>query len=438
VINTRTIVLLLAALGLLVILPLFLSPNLLNAAIKMMIAALFALAFTLAMGQAGMLSFGHAAYYGLGAFAALHLMRAVEHKLFGFPTPLIPLAGALAGFVFGLAFGWFATQRTGVYFSMVTLALAELLFTLAPTWNSVFGGESGISTIRGPSWGINFGSDADVYYLTLGWFVVSAWCMWAFTKTPVGRLALALRDNEQRVRFLGFNTHVARTLIFAISCLFTGVAGALLAIANEAANYTIFSAQASANVVLQTFIGGSGTFFGPALGAMIMTFFARITSDLTRSWLLYQGLIFVLVMLFAPQGLGGLVDLHARKVRADGWKHLVAPYLLCLAVGLLLIAGLVFVIESIHVVLTDAYLAKRTAAKGEWVPYELFGQSFEPFSALTWAIPVVLLVLGGGLLPLARRITARTWLAATRDVRDETLAPSVTSAPGAVDQGARP
>ena len=437
-INTRTIVLLLAALGLLVILPLFLSPNLLNAAIKMMIAALFALAFTLAMGQAGMLSFGHAAYYGLGAFAALHLMRAVEHKLFGFPTPLIPLAGALAGFVFGLAFGWFATQRTGVYFSMVTLALAELLFTLAPTWNSVFGGELGISTIRGPSWGINFGSDADVYYLTLGWFVVSAWCMWAFTKTPVGRLALALRDNEQRVRFLGFNTHVARTLIFAISCLFTGVAGALLAIANEAANYTIFSAQASANVVLQTFIGGAGTFFGPALGAMIMTFFARITSDLTRSWLLYQGLIFVLVMLFAPQGLGGLVDLHARKVRADGWKHLVAPYLLCLAVGLLLIAGLVFVVESIHVVLTDAYLAKRMAAKGEWVPYELFGQSFEPFSALTWAIPIVLLAIGGGLLPLARRITARAWLAATRDVRDETLAPSVTTAPGAVGQGARP
>jgi branched-chain amino acid transport system permease protein len=429
VINARTIVPLLAALGLLVILPLFLSPNLLNAAIKMMIAALFALAFALAMGQAGMLSFGHSAYYGLGAFAALHLMRAVEHKLFGFPTPMIPLAGALIGFLFGLVFGWFATQRTGVYFSMVTLALAELLFTLAPTWNALFGGESGISTIRGPSWGISFGSDADVYYLTLAWFVVSAWCMWAFTKTPVGRLALALRDNEQRVRFLGFNTHVARTLIFAISCLFTGVAGALLAIANEAANYTIFSAQASANVVLQTFIGGAGTFFGPALGAMIMTFFARITSDLTRSWLLYQGLIFVLVMLFAPQGLGGLVDLHARKVRTHGWKHLVAPYLLCLVVGLLLIAGLVFVVESIHVVLTDAYLAKRAAAKGAWVPYELFGQTFEPFSPVTWAIPIMLVAIGSTLLPVARRITARAWLAATRDLPDEPIAPSTSAAP---------
>jgi branched-chain amino acid transport system permease protein len=433
VIKTRTIVLLVAALGVLVLLPLFLSPNLLNAAIKMMIAALFALAFTLAMGQAGMLSFGHAAYYGLGAFAALHLMRAVEQKLFGFPTPLIPLAGALVGFVFGLAFGWFATQRTGVYFSMVTLALAELLLTLAPTWNALFGGESGISTMRGASWGVSFGDDAHVYYLTLGWFVVSAWCMWAFTKTPVGRLALALRDNEQRVRFLGFNAHVARTLIFAISCLFAGVAGALLAIANEATNYTIFSAQASANVVLQTFIGGAGTFFGPALGAILMTFFARVTSDLTRSWLLYQGLIFVLVMLFAPQGVGGLVALHARKVKAGGWKHLIAPYLLCLADGLLLIAGLVFVVESIHVVMTDAYLAKRTAAQGEWVPYELFGRSFEPASPATWAIPIMLLAIGGWLLPPTRRITQRAWLAATRDLPGEPAAasPAVTAGQGA-------
>ena len=150
-----------------------------------------------------------------------------------------------------------------------------------------------------------------------------------------------MRDNEQRVRFLGFNTHVARTLIFAISCLFTGVAGALLAIANEAANYTIFSAQASANVVLQTLHRRRQVLSsGRRSARSIMTFFARVTSDLTRSWLLYQGLIFVLVMLFAPQGLGGLVALHARKVRADGWKHLVAPYLLCLVVGLLLIAGL--------------------------------------------------------------------------------------------------
>ena len=399
----------------LALLPLVLSPNLTNAVIKMMIAALFALAFALAMGQAGMLSFGHAAYYGLGAFAALHLMRAVELKLFSFPTPLVPIAGAVAGLLSGLVFGWLATQRTGTYFAMLTFALSELLATLATTWTSVFGGESGISTIRGASWGLSFGPDRHVYYLTLGWFVISTWCLWAFTKTPLGRLALALRDNEHRARFLGYNTHVARTVIFSISCMFAGVAGALLAIANESTNYVVFSASVSSNVVLQTFIGGAGTFFGPALGAAVMTFFARVMSDITRSWLLYQGLLFVLVMLFMPQGLGGLVSLHARKLRPGGWRRLLVPYLLCAVVGLLLIGGVVFVIESLHAVMADSYFAKRAAAGGAWLPYQLFGTTFGPAALLTWAIPLMLLGAGGLLLPVVRRVTGAAWLAATQE-----------------------
>lgn len=410
---SRPFLLALVAFGLLAVLPLFVSGNLLNAAIKMMIAALFALAFTLAMGQAGMLSFGHAAYYGLGAFAALHLMRAAEQQLFFFPTPLVPLGGAVAGFTFGLIFGWFATQRAGVYFAMVTLALAELLFTISPTLSTIFGDESGISTIRGASWGFSFGPDSHVYYLTLAWVTIAAWCMWAFTRTPLGRLALALRENEHRVRFLGFNTHVARTLIFALSCLFTGVAGSLLAIANEASNYTIFSAQASANVVLQTFIGGAGTFFGPALGAAVMTFFARVTSDLTRSWLLYQGLVFVMIMLFVPTGLGGLVALHAQKVKAGGWRRLVGPYAIAAVAGSLLIAGLVFTVESVHVVLTDGYLAARKAAGGAWVAYKLFGTTWVPSAPITWGLPIALFVAGGVLLPIARRLTMRAWKLAT-------------------------
>ena len=415
----RPIILPAVCLAILVMLPMFLSPNMLAASITMMIAALFALAFTLAMGQAGMLSFGHAAYYGLGAFAAIHIMVAVEKKLFFFPTPLIPIAGGAIGFVFGLVFGWFATQRTSVYFSMVTLALAELLYTLAPVWNTVFGAESGIQTERGPSWGFTFGPDFEVYYLTLAWFVLSAWCLWAFGRTPLGRLALALRDNEHRVRFLGFNTHLARTLIFAISCLFTGVAGALLAISKESGNYELFGTSNSANVVLQTFIGGAGTFLGPAFGAAVMTFFARVTSDLTRSWLLYQGLIFVLVMLFMPEGLGGIVSLHARRVKSDGWKVLVLPYLIGLVCGALLIAGIVFTVESVHTVLSDAYTAKRIAAKGAWVPYQLFGRSFEPLSAVTWTMPVALLALGGLLLPLAKRLISRGWLLATGAAADD-------------------
>jgi branched-chain amino acid transport system permease protein len=408
-ITARQLVLIVLGLAVLAALPLALSPSLVSAVIKMLIAALFALAFSLAMGQAGMLSFGHSAYYGLGAFAALHLMKAVEDHVLAWPTPLVPLVGAAAGLLAGLVFGWFATQRTGVYFAMVTLALAELLFTLAPTWNSLFGGESGISTMRMPSWAFSFGNDTHVYYLTLAWVALSAWCLWAFTRTPMGRLAVAMRENEHRVRFLGFDTHLARTLVFAISAMFTGVAGALLAIANEASNYTIFSAQASANVVLQTFIGGAGTFLGPALGAAVMTFFARVTSDLTRSWLLYQGLIFVLVMLFVPDGIGGLIALHARRLRGTAVRRLVVPYLLCGAVGLLIVAGVVFGVESIYVLLSDAYVAQRRAAGGAVVPYRLFGRTFDPLSPLTWSLSAVPLLIGGALLPLARRRTRLAW-----------------------------
>ncbi len=408
-----SVVLLILALAALVVLPAFATPSLMNAFIKMMIAALFALAFALAMGQAGMLSFGHAAYYGLGAFAALHLMHAVEMKLFWFPTPLVPLAGAAAGALSGIIFGWLATQRVGVYFAMLTFALSELLVSVAPGLNSVFGAESGISTMRAPTWGVSFGSDSHVYYLTLAWFVICAWCMWAFTGTPLGRLALALRDNEHRVRFLGFDTRLARTVIFAISCMFAGVAGSLLAMANESANYTVFAGQVSANVVLQTFIGGAGSFFGPALGAVAMTYFARVTSDLTRSWLLYQGLIFVLVMLFAPGGLAGVVSLHARKVRPAGWRHLVGPYLLGLSAGALLAAGVVCTVESIHLVLSEAYRAQRAMAGGGWVPYMLFGYSFEPLGFITWAIPIALLGVSAVLLAVARKLTLAAWLRAT-------------------------
>jgi len=163
----------------------------------------------------------------------------------------------------------------------------------------------------------------------------------------------------------------------------------------------------------KVYIGGAGTFFGPAFGAAVMTFFARVTSDLTRSWLLYQGLIFVLVMLFMPQGLGGIISLHARRLKAGGWKALVLPYLVCLACAALLLTGMVFTIESLHAVLTDAYAAKRMAAMGAWVPYQLFGQSFDPLGPVTWTIPIALLALGGLLLPLAIRLTNRAWLLAT-------------------------
>ncbi|WP_323055804.1 branched-chain amino acid ABC transporter permease, partial [Paucibacter sp. PLA-PC-4] len=255
--------------ALLAALPALLSAGLLNAAVQMLIAALFASAYSLLAGRAGMLSFGHAAYFGVGAFATVHAMNALNGAGL-LPTPLMPLVGAAAGLGLGIVAGWFATQRSGTAFAMITLAIAELLHALAPQLKGLFGGESGISAMRMPAWGLNFGSTTQVYYLTLAWVLLSLALLHFHTRTPAGRLTLGLRENSHRLRFLGYDVHRLGVSAFAISGLFSGVAGALQVLANEAANYVVFDAHVSASVVLNSYIGGVGVFLGPALGAALM------------------------------------------------------------------------------------------------------------------------------------------------------------------------
>lgn len=295
-----------AAVALLAVVPLVLPGSLLAAAVQMLVAALFASAFNVLAGQGGMLSFGHAAYFGVGAFATLHVMGSGAGGFL--PTPLLPLAGGVSGVLFGAVVGWFSTIRSGVYFSMITLALAELLHALAPQLKTVFGGEGGISGMRMPAWGFTFGNTTQVYYLTLAWVLASLAALWGITRTPFGRLTLALRENDQRLSFLGYHPHRLKVLAFSVSAAFSGIAGGLQVMNSEAANYALFDIHLSADVVLNTYIGGTAVFLGPALGAAVMTFFSYAMSDLTRSWLLYQGILFVLVMMYLPNGLAGASD----------------------------------------------------------------------------------------------------------------------------------
>jgi len=398
-----------ALLIVLIVVPPFLGIGWQNALTNMLIASLFAMAFNLLIGQAGLLSFGHAAFFGVGAFATLHLMGAIEDRVVSFPTPLLPLAGAAAGFVIGAFAGYFATMRSGVYFALVTLAIAELLHSLAPHWDGLFGGEAGLSSMRMPWAGLTFGSPLQVYYLALGWAVLSILLLWAYTRTPFGRLTLALRDNEQRVRFIGYNAHTTKVIIFSISAMFSGIAGALLAISNETANYSLFSTHVSAQVVLHTFVGGSTVFLGPAVGASIFTLFAFYISEVTRTWLLYQGLIFVLVMLYAPQGIGGLVQTHIQHWSKISWPELGRAYALAAVVAACFAAAVVFLVESFAIIFSPEYAAARGRLDGTWPPFKLFGVEWEVFSPVTWMIPIGLLAVGLLLLPSARRMLRETW-----------------------------
>ena len=393
-------------------LPLVLSQSLLNAAIQMLIAALFASAFNLLCGQGGMLSFGHAAYFGVGAFAAVHAMRA-----FGgaglLPTPLLPLAGACAGLLFGAVAGWFATQRSGTYFAMITLALAELLHSLAPHLKSLFGGEGGVSGMRMPSWGLSFGSVTQVYYLTLAWVLASMLLLYLYTLTPLGRLTLGLRENAHRLRFLGYNVHHLSVLVFAVSAMFSGVAGALHVLNHEAVNYVVFDANLSAAVVLNSFIGGVKVFLGPALGAALMTFFGYVVSDVTRSWLLYQGVLFVLVMMFMPTGLAGLFTWWSVQRATHRAARLLPIVVLSILSALVISGGSVLLVELLQRFFTQEYRSLAALNPGAaWPPVRLFGAEWRPNAAWTWAIPALILATG---LVLARYTRAR-WLSVAESV----------------------
>jgi len=405
--------------------PLVLSPGLVNAAIQMLIAALFASAFNLLCGQAGMLSFGHAAYFGVGAFATVHAMNALGGAGL-LPTPILPLAGAVGGLGIGLIAGWFATKRTGTYFAMITLAIAELLHALAPHLKGLFGGEAGVSAMRMPALGLTFGSTTQVYYLTLLWVLASVVLLYLYTLTPMGRLTLGLRENGHRLRFLGYDTHKVSVLVFAISGMFSGVAGGLQVINNEAANYVLFDPGLSAAVVLNTYIGGVKAFLGPALGASLMTFFGYAISDVTQSWLLYQGVLFVLVMMFMPAGLAGLLG-AARALRdRHGTGALLPVLVLAAAAALLLTAGTAFVVEMLQRIFSQDYRALAGAnAAAPWPPVKLLGRSWPPATLTTWLAPASAVAFGAALAWLARR---RLHALERRRERDASGAESTTTA----------
>ena len=361
---------------------------------QMQIAALFALAFNILWRQTRLLSFGHAAFFGIGMFATIHIMRAVAARSAFLPLPLLPIFGLMSGLVLGVIVGFFATARTGTYFAMITLAFAEIIHQLSPQWEGIFGGESGLSSMRMAWAGLSFGSDKEVYYLVLVWCLAAMATIHYFTLTPLGRLAFALGDNEQRVRFLGYNAPLAKTFVFIVSAMFTGLAGGLLAIANENVDHTIFRASLSGQVVIHTFIGGAGTFLGPIVGAAAMTMFSSLAADLTRLWVLYQGLLFIAMVMYLPQGIVGLAVDCAAHWR---WRELGPrlPSLLAVLGGIILLtAGIVFIAEFLAALATNPF-ARRT--DHGVLTVALCGATWDGAALATWLLPLCS-VAGGVIL----------------------------------------
>ncbi len=353
---------------------------------QMGIAAVFALSFNVLLGQTGLLSFGHAVYFGLGGYAAIHMMRAINH---GWPLPvvLVPLAGALAGLLFAALIGSVTTRRAGTIFALITLGIGELVYAATFMLPSYFGGEEGItaSRTRGPATlGFDLASQLDVYYVIAVWGVIAAALMRAFTATPVGRICNAVRDNPQRAAFVGYNTQAVRWIACSVSGLFAGLAGGLHAINYEIVAADSVSALRSGTVLLMAYIGGAGHFAGPIIGAAILTWLQASLSGYTSAWLLYLGLFFMITIVFAPSGLAGLVSMHAAIARTRAFRRVLRAYAIAFVPAAVMVVGAALLVEMSYRVSTQPELGARM---------RVFGISVDASSAWSWIAAAVVAVV---------------------------------------------
>jgi branched-chain amino acid transport system permease protein len=349
---------------------------------------IFALSYNMLLGQSGMLSFGHAVYSGMGAFFAIHAINLAGSGALPVPLTLVPLIGGLAGLLFGVMFGYVTTKRSGTTFSMISLGIVELVFACSLMFPGFFGGEGGVAGDRvfgQPLFGVSYGPQIQVYYLIAFWLFISTVAMFAISHTPLGRIANAVRDNPERAEFIGYDTQRVRYLMLILSGFFAGISGALTAINFEIVSAENVSAVRSGAVLLFTFIGGIGFFFGPLLGAIVGIFLTVMLSEFTKAWQLYLGVFFILIVMYAPGGLASLIMMNVRIAAQGHLRRILPSGLGVLAAGVLGLTGLIILIEMLY---------HRTLESAMGTNMTLFGQLVDTAALWGWLTGVLLFLLG--------------------------------------------
>ena len=368
------------------------------------IAIIACLAYNMLLGQGGMLSFGHAVYSGLGSFLTIHTLNMVsEGQLGWFPVSLLPLVGGLSGLVFAVLLGYVTTKKAGTPFAMITLGIGELVWAMSLMFPEFFGGEGGITGNRvtgSKPLGITYGPQVQLYYLIAVYAFLCTAAMFAFTRTPLGRMLNAVRDNPERVEFVGYNTQRVRYIAFILSGFFAGIAGGLGALNFEIVTAEVVGAARSGAYLLFVFLGGATFFFGPIIGAVLMVVAFVLLSELTKAWLLYLGLIFLFMVMYAPGGIASLIMMNLRVAAFGKLRRLWVSYLAMAGTGAVMIAGAAAMIEMVYHLQLNAALGPEMKFMGAM----LNAKSFD-----SWFGSVFVLVTGLALFELTRRQFTRQW-----------------------------
>jgi branched-chain amino acid transport system permease protein len=378
------------------------------------IAIIVCLAYNMLLGQGGMLSFGHAVYSGLGSFMAMHALNMASAGTLAIPVSLVPLVGGAGGLFFAALLGWVTTKKSGTTFAMITMGVGELVWSMSLMIPEFFGGEGGISGNRVVGQavaGITFGPQIQVYYLIAIYCFICTAAMYALTLTPLGRMLNAVRDNPERVEFIGYSTQRVRYLAFMISGFFAGISGGLAALNFEIVTAEVVGAARSGAYLLFVFLGGGMFFFGPIIGAVLMVIALVLLSELTKAWLLYLGLVFLLMVMYAPGGIASLLMMNLR-VAAHGKLKRVALHYLGLAVASLI--GLVGIAAMIEML----YHLQLNAALGPQMHFLV--TTLDAKAAGSWVGAVVLVLVGAGLFEAVRRRFRGVWGTIQEEIDHET------------------
>ncbi len=274
---------------------------------KVLIYAIATMGLNLVLGFTGGLSFGQAAYFGLGAYGA-----GMTLKYLAFSTPLAIFVGTVAGGIAATLIGPLVMRRRGIYFAMITIAVGQLFYFVMVRWNEVTGGEDGLAGFSRQDLHLGIFTipldDANFYYLVLLCFTIAVAVMWALLQAPLGHTWVAIRENRRRVEFLGIRVERYVWAAFAIAGFITAFAGALNALLFNFTSPQDLHWILSGNFVIMIVLGGMRSFFGPLLGVIIFVVAQDYLSSVTANWMSFIGMIFILIVLLFPKGVLGLLD----------------------------------------------------------------------------------------------------------------------------------
>ena len=384
--------------------PLIFTSNLSGTMLAQMgIAIIACLSYNILLGQGGMLSFGHAVYTGLGSFVAIHALNSITAGTSSIPVSLLPLIGGFAGIGFAVLLGYVTTKKSGTPFAMITLGVAELVFAMSLMFSEFFGGEAGISgnRVAGQTvWGISFGPQIQVYYLIAIYTFICVALMYAFTQTPLGRILNAVRDNPERVEFIGYNTQRVRYFAFIIAGFFAGISGGLGALNFEIVTSEVVGAGRSGGYLLFTFLGGATFFFGPIIGGILMVLAFVLLSELTKAWLLYLGLLFLFMVMYAPGGIASLIMMNLRVAAFGKLKQLWVSYLALFVTGFVALIGAGAMIEMV-------YHLQLNSALGDTLKF--MGTTLNAKGVDSWVGSIFIMLTGLGLFEVVRRHFIIEW-----------------------------